>query len=240
MNRTRADKLLTYGLLSVILSLPISCIFQNDNKGSRMSNEAIAQYLATLTDRGISASTKRATHSDLFIFSRWWEARHARIFDVTAVVDRDIREWKQFRQQFDGAAPSTINRGLSTLRNFCTWAMTQGLLSENAAVGIEDVPTEPLSPRSLPDQAVDALLRAARNQRDIRLRLRDEAALALLVYAGLRVQEVCDVQLRDVDLAGGTIIVRSGKGGKARRIPLHPDAGRMLQRYLKEIRCPTA
>lgn len=203
-----------------------------------MSNETIAQYLAMLTDRGISASTKRATHSDLFLFSRWWEAKRGRAFDVTAVINRDIREWKQSRQQVDGAAPSTINRALSTLRSFCSWAMTQGLLSENAAAGIEDVPAEPLSPRSLPDQAVDALLRAAHNQRDTRLRLRDEAALALLIYAGLRVQEVCNVQLRDIDLAGGTITVRSGKGGKARRVPLHPDAGRMLQRYLKEIRCP--
>ena len=51
----------------------------------------------------------------------------------------------------------------------------------------------PLAPRSLPDQAVDVLLRAVRNERDLRLRLRDEACLALLIYAGLRVQEVCDV-----------------------------------------------
>ena len=69
---------------------------------------------------------------------------------------------------------------------------------------------------------------------DIRLRLRDEAMLALLAYAGLRVQEVCDVQLRDIDLEGGTVTIRSGKGGKARRLPLHSDAQRMLRRYLKE------
>jgi integrase/recombinase XerC len=82
------------------------------------------------------------------------------------------------------------------------------------------------------------LLRAARNECDLRLRLRDEACLALLIYAGLRVQEVCDVQVRDVDLAGGTVTVRSGKGRKARRLPLHPDAQRLLQRYLHEVRCP--
>ncbi len=36
----------------------------------------------------------------------------------------------------------------------------------------------------------------------------------------------------------GTVIVRSGKGGKARRLPLHPDAQHLLQRYLSEVRCP--
>src|SRR5947208_3649769 len=63
-------------------------------------------------------------------------------------------------------------------------------------------------------------------------------AVVLLIYAGLRVQEACDVQLRDVDLAGGTVTVRSGKGGKARRLPLHPDAQRLLLSYLNEVRCP--
>jgi site-specific recombinase XerD len=157
---------------------------------------------------------------------------------LTYVVDRDLRAWKQQRQQIDGAAPATINRGLSTLRQFCTWAIEQQLIATNPAIGIEDVPSTPLAPRSLPDQAVDALLRAARNEDDLRLRLRDEACLALLIYTGLRVQEVCDVQVRDVDLAGGTVTVRSGKGRKARRLPLHPDAQRLLQRYLYEVRCP--
>ncbi len=203
-----------------------------------MSNEMVVQYLATLTTRGCSVATRRAIRSDLALFCRWWETKHARLFDVTAVVDRDIREWKQARQVVDGAAPATINRSLSTLRCFCVWAVKERLLTENPTTGIEDVPSEILSPRSLPDQAVDALLRAVRSEPDIRLRLRDEAVFALLIYAGLRVQEVCDIQLRDLDLPGGTITIRSGKGGKARRVPLHPDAEHLLRRYLKEVRCP--
>ena len=139
----------------------------------------------------------------------------------------------------DGAAPATINRGLSTLRRVCAWAVEAKLLGENPTRGLEDLPSTPLSPRSLPDQAVDALLRAARGEHDLRLRLRDEALLSLLIYAGLRVQEACDVQIRDLDLAGGTITVRSGKGGKPRRLPLHRDASRILARYLQEVRCPT-
>jgi site-specific recombinase XerD len=105
----------------------------------------------------------------------WWEARRQQPFKLTQVVDRDLRDWKQKRQQVDGAAPATINRGLSTLRRFYTWAVEQKLLAENPTTGIEDIPSTPLAPRSLPDQAVDALLRAARSERDLRLRLRNEA-----------------------------------------------------------------
>ncbi len=68
--------------------------------------------------------------------------------------------------------------------------------------------------------------------------MRNEALLALLVYTGLRVQEACDLQLRDLDHAGGSVTVRSGKAGKARRVPLHPDAQRLLRRYLEMVRCP--
>ena len=204
-----------------------------------MSNDSIEHYLATLAKRGTSVATQRAARSDLTIFCTWWEAKHQRSFDVSQVIDRDLREWKQARQQRDGAAPATINRGLSTLRRLCAWAVEQLFLRENPTQGIEDVPTTLLGPRSLPDQAVDALLRVARGEPDLRLRRRDEALLALLVYAGLRVQEACDVQVRDIDPAGGTVTIRSGKGGKARRIPLHPDAQRLMRRYLSEVRCPS-
>jgi integrase len=61
---------------------------------------------------------------------------------------------------------------------------------------------------------VDTLLRAAGTQRAPWLRLRDQALLALLIYAGLRSQEAVAVQIRDLDLAAGTLTVRRGKGGK--------------------------
>lgn len=203
-----------------------------------MFDHILEQYLASLATAGKSRATERAMRSDLTQFCTWWTRRHQRPFNLTHVLERDVRTWKMARQQEDGAAPATINRGLSTLRRVCSWAIEQKRLSENPTKGIEDIPSTSLSPRSLPDQAVDALLRAVRSEPDLRLRARDEALLALLVYAGLRIQEACDVQLRDLDLASGTLIVRSGKGGKARRLPLHSEAQRTLARYLQEVRCP--
>jgi site-specific recombinase XerC len=51
------------------------------------------------------------------------------------------------------------------------------------------VPTPALAPRGLPAETVKALLRATRPEKDAMIRQRDEAALALLIYGGLRVQE---------------------------------------------------
>jgi hypothetical protein len=50
-------------------------------------------------------------------------------------------------------------------------------------------------------------------EKDEGIRLRDEALLALLICAGQRVQEVCDVQMRNLDHAGGNVTIRYRKGG---------------------------
>jgi len=160
------------------------------------------------------------------------------MFNPALLRYEDVRDWRAARQCDDGAAPATINRGLASLRGYCHWALACHLLVENPVTEVKDVPTEPLAPRSLPDEGIDALLRVARAEQNAILRARDEALLALLIYAGLRVQEACDLQLRDLDVGTGTITVRSGKAGKARRVPLHPDAERHPGRYLESVRCP--
>lgn len=194
----------------------------------------IDRYLATLRE----AASLRAARADLGTFSRWWENQRGRAFDPTQLLGKDITAWVRQRQDVEERKPTTINRGLSTLRRFSEWLVAEHLLSENPTKGIRDLPLEERGPRSLPDDAVDAVLRAAQTEEDKALRLRDGALLALLAYAGLRSQEACDVQLRDLDLDGGNLIVRRGKGRKARRVPLHSDAVTLLRRYLREQRCP--
>lgn len=200
---------------------------------------SIEQYLESLRIKRRAPGTLKVVRQDLTHFVMWWEHTRRRTFDPALLRHEDLRDWQANRQRVDGAAPATINRGLASLRGYCRWATACHLLLENPALEIKDVPTEPLSPRSLPTESIDAILRAAHTEQNATLRARDEALLALLIYAGLRVQEVCDMQLRDLDLGSGTVIVRSGKAGRARRVPLHLDAQRLLRRYLDLVRCPS-
>jgi site-specific recombinase XerD len=200
---------------------------------------SIEQYLEFLHRKRRTPATLKVIRYDLIHFVAWWENTRRRIFDPALLRHEDLRDWRTASQRDNGAAPATINRGLASLRGYCRWALASHLLVENPMTDVKDVPTEPLAPRSLPAEAIDALLRAARTEQNAILRARDEALLALLIYAGLRVQEVCDIQLRDLDVESGTVTIRSGKAGKARRVPLHPDAQRLLRRYLDAVRCPT-
>jgi site-specific recombinase XerD len=167
-----------------------------------MSDRAVENFPSDQAKRGLSPASLKALKGDLTTFCIWWKQSHQRPFSAQQLVARALRQWKQHRQQVEELAPKTINRNLSSLRRFCQWATVRGLLSENPAATLQDVPEESLGPRFLPDEAVDALLRAAKTIKNLRLRLRDEALLAVLVYAGLRSQEAYDLQLRDLDLAG--------------------------------------
>jgi integrase/recombinase XerC len=119
---------------------------------------------------------------------------------------------------------------LVTLRANCDWAKHEGLISENPAEEIKAIPTSQPVPKSLPAEGVDAILRAVRSEKDERIRLHDEALLDLLIFTGLRAQQACDVQIRDLDLDGGIVTVRHGKGGRMRRVMLSTEAISLLRR----------
>lgn len=199
-------------------------------------HESVQQYLMYLTNKGRSALTVKAVRGDLSGFVIWWETQRSRSFDPVLLRANDLARWRLVRQQEDAAAPSTINRALVSLRAYFAWAKQTGLIYENPAGEMKAIPLEHPAPKSLPREAVDAILRAVRGEKDERIRLRDEALLALLIHAGLRAQEVCDVQIRDLDLDGGTVTVRHGKGGRMRRVMLNAEATHILRRYMTRLR----
>src|SRR5437763_8530294 len=182
-------------------------------KGKHM-HSSVEQYLAFLHTKRRAPATLKVVCQDLAHFTAWWEGIRQRTFDPALLRHEDLRDWRVARQRDDGAAPATINRGLASLRGYCGFALAHHLLLENPMTDVKDVPTESLSPRSLPVEAVDALLRAAHAEQNAVLRARDEALLALFIYEGLRVQEACDIQLRDLDLGSGTLTGAVGRREK--------------------------
>ncbi len=81
-------------------------------------------------------------------------------------------------------------------------------------------------PRSLRDQEVEKLFGAIKNKRDI-------AMFKLMLRCGLRVEEVTNLSLGDIDLKRRRIIVQQGKGGKDRVVYISDDAHDALIAYLK-------
>ncbi len=150
---------------------------------------------------------------------------------------------------FGDNGPATLARKLSSVRALCRFLVKRGAMPGNPAAAIRGPKKRRGLPRALDvDDAfrlVDApgatgrtshrALSASEDARHAWLRLRDTALLEVLYGAGLRVAEACALDVGDVDrerYGVAMVLVRHGKGDKARQVPLTGAADRALAAYM--------
>jgi len=132
-------------------------------------------------------------------------------------------------------AATTRFRIASGLVTFAKWLVHAGLVSRDPREGV----TLPRVARKLPDNVLTVremtrLLSAPRL--DDPVELRNRALMELLYATGLRQTEALDLKVEDVDLGEGEVLVRRGKGGKGRIVPLCRESRGVLAAYLAEVR----
>ena len=135
--------------------------------------------------------------------------------------------------QQEGRSAATISRGLASLKNFYTYLVSTGFLTESPVSGQIRVDRgEKKLPQVLTGAQVDQLLAqpAAVDPKGIR----DKAMLEVLYATGIRVTELID--LNKDDFIPELKSIRVGTGKKMRSIPLYPVAFRALSQYLAETR----
>jgi len=131
-----------------------------------------------------------------------------------------------------GLAPASIGRRLAAVRAFLRFCVAAGVLESNPAAEIRGPKPRRRLPRVLrPDEAA-AVVEVEPTAGDVGLRLRDRAVLEVLYGAGVRVEELCLLDLGDIEPEAGRAVV-TGKGGKARVVPLGECAVAALCEYLR-------
>ncbi len=142
----------------------------------------------------------------------------------------DVRDYRAHLVTVERRAPATVNRRLAALRKFFGWAKGRKLITELPTDPVKGVPTAPRAPKSLAKREVDRIIREAER----RGKKRDVAILLTLRHTGLRVGELCDLRLGDIEVGErkGQLTVREGKGRKHRTVPLNVDVRRALTHYL--------
>jgi integrase/recombinase XerC len=132
-----------------------------------------------------------------------------------------------------GMTRASVSRKAAAVRTFYAWALGRGVVESNPAALL----TRPAARSRLPGvlKAPEAELLATAPLAEDPLGKRDRAILELLYGCGLRVAELCGLDVGDVDPEGQRVRVM-GKGGKERVVPLGDFAALAVRTYLDEGR----
>jgi integrase/recombinase XerC len=125
---------------------------------------------------------------------------------------------------------STTARKLATLRSFYKFLIRKGVVTINPLATIRTPKQEKRLPKCLDLEQVQKLLEAP-GEADI-LSVRDKAMLEVLYSSGIRVSELVELKMEDIDLTEGVLRV-TGKGRKDRLTPIGSQAIKAVQHYLE-------
>lgn len=199
-------------------------------KASMSAEEAVRLFVEYLSvEKGLSLNTQLAYGRDLKKFLLFLKRQKISwVRPGEAALIRFIHE-----QSRTGLEARSLARLLSSLRGFYKFLVLDGLASQDPTSGLASPKTWLTLPKFLTLTEVEALLGQADPGTSVGLR--DRAILEILYAAGLRVSELCQLRLSDINLEEGYLVCR-GKGGKERIVPLGRSAILFTRRYLAEVR----
>ena len=192
-----------------------------------------AEHLAL--ERGRSEHTRRAYLADLNSLFGFLETR-APGSGLDALTLPVLRGWLA-AQSGAGAARTTLARRTSAVKTFTAWASRRGLMASDPATRLQVPKARRTLPAVLrPDQALAALHAADLGaQQGDPLALRDRLIVEMLYATGIRVSELCGLDIDDVD-TGRRLIRVLGKGNKQRTVPFGTPALGALEAWLRDGR----
>jgi integrase/recombinase XerC len=181
-------------------------------------------------ERDLSPNTVSAYRSDLAQFAEF--AGRAGVQRLEQIDRRLLRRFVAGLSEKRYARRS-IARKASAVRSLLTWAMKTGLLETHPAHDLGTPKLDRPLPKVLRADEVAHLLELP--PADDAEGARDRAVLELLYGSGLRVGELCGLDVDDLDLRSGRVRV-TGKGRKQRQLPVGEAAARALTTYIEEAR----
>lgn len=178
------------------------------------------------TERRLSPHTLKNYQRDLEHLHRFCEQQA--VEDWSGLSENHIRQYVSQRHR-QGLSGKSLQRELSAFRTFFRFLLTEGLIQFNPAAEVQ----APKAKRKLPNTLdVDKAKRLMEIQGDEPLTVRDRAILELFYSSGLRLSELLNLDVTDVDQQEGLVQV-TGKGNKTRRIPIGRYAVQALKQWMK-------
>lgn len=177
-------------------------------------------------ERGLSENTLGAYRADLVALNQRLESQSV---ELVAASRSDIMDYIAWRVE-GGAKPRSTARQLSSFRRFYRYLLREGVINEDPTVNIAMPKIGRSLPQSLTEQDVDALLSAPRVAEP--LGHRDRTMLEVLYATGVRVSELINLKLSQINLNQGVLRI-IGKGDRERLIPLGDEAQDWIRDFIE-------
>jgi len=176
-----------------------------------------------------SSNTVSSYLRDIRQFADWLHQENE--IDVVDASQLNISNYF-LHLESEGRSSATVSRSLASLKNFYSYAVSSGFLESSPVMDIHVDRGEKKTPQILTSREIELLLSqpACIDAKGYR----DKAMLELLYATGIRVTELIELNLDDVNLDLG--IIKCAGSKKTRAIPLYPAALRALRAYIENIR----
>jgi site-specific recombinase XerD len=190
------------------------------------TTQSLQIFLRALQGQNFSPKTLRAYGDDLTQFLSFVERNRVDWDTPTRFARGDIEGFMQYlaAQRMTGV---TRVRKLAAIRKFFTFLEENRILAANPANAVKGARREEKEPNILYKEQYKALLYEASDS------IRDYAIIQTFLQTGIRLSELVNLRIEDVDLEHRILTVRQGKGKKDRQIPLVDDVLKALRNYLR-------
>ena len=179
-------------------------------------------------DKKVSSNTLQSYKRDLKQFEKYIQEKGE---DYSKITDEGIKTYIKYMQEI-GKKPSTISRGLASIRSFYQYEVKEQKIEKDPTEGIQSPKIEKRVPSVLTSNEVALLLEQPKNV-DLK-GTRDKAMLEFAYATGMRVTEIISLNIEDVDLERGYATCRNGK--KERTVPLGNISLKEIKYYVKNAR----
>ena len=194
-----------------------------------MIREAILDFINYCTfEKGLSKRTTESYTNDLEVYEEF--LNKGGITDVRGIKDSDIKDFLKVRN--DNDKTTTIAHNLTVIKNFHAYLLREHIVLKDVALLIERPKLRKSLPRTLSISDIDKLLDI---ELDSIFDYRNKAMLELMYGTGLRVSEIVNLSVNDIDLTNCVIRIM-GKGSKERIVPLGEYSIYYLNLYLDRRR----
>ncbi len=179
-------------------------------------------------EKGLSKNTIESYSNDINDFLSWLNKRN--IQDYKEISELVVNEYVAYL--FNKALKSsTVNRKISSLKSFYLFLIKKKIISSSPLSEIITPKKEHHLPSSMSEDEVERLLRSPNIELDIENR--DKAMIEMLYATGMRISELINLKITDIDLERSVLKVL-GKGSKERLIPFGEKALDSLNSYLEK------